>query len=254
MLRYYIILVSAVAASALILLLPELAVPRFLLILVVLLILLAVIVYGASSICSGFFVRAICRGLPGSGKVALTFDDGPHPEHSPKILEILTRYGCKASFFVTGAGAQKYPELVTRMAEEGHTVGNHSFSHSNLFPLFRPSRIAREIEETSRILERATGNPARFFRPPFGVTNPRVARGMRNLGLEVAGWSIRSYDTRNTPPEKVVRRITRKMKDGDIILLHETSLYIEEILEGLMEEIGKSGLECVSMDRLLNQQ
>jgi len=138
------------------------------------------------------------------------------------------------------------------MVTDGHSIGNHSHSHSNFFPLFSTARIRNEIQETNCILEKISGRPVRFFRPPFGVTNPNIAGGINGLGMEVAGWSIRSFDTRNEPAEKVVQRIMKKIGGGQVILLHETSAHILEILQELLPAIGRQGLSCVTLDKLLD--
>lgn len=248
--KFYIVIGIFMVVSLAILLLPLPAATRIWLLLGVLVILILLLVAGASSICSGMFVRARCKGSPGSSHVAITFDDGPHPENSVKILALLESYGVKGSFFLTGARAEIYGDIVEKMSSAGHTVGNHSYSHSVMFPFYGSARITRELERTNRILENATGKPVRFFRPPFGVTNPNLAGGLRAVKLEVAGWSIRSYDTRNEPPQKVIRRITRKLGAGKVILLHESSEHILQILEWLLQMIEREGLQCVSFDQL----
>lgn len=219
-----------------------------------LLIYILLLVYGASQISSQFFVPAHCRGDMESKSVALTFDDGPAENRSQEILDILEKHGCKASFFLTGKRAEARPDLVREMLKGGHSVGNHSYGHSNFFPLYRALRIRKELERTNQILKDAGTGDIRFFRPPFGVTNPNVARGLRATGMEVAGWSIRSFDTRNEAAAKVVARILKRMKAGDVILLHETSANIVEILELLLPAIRKTGLSCVTLDQLFNRQ
>ncbi len=211
------------------------------------------LVYGASQISSQFFLPALCKGDPDSKTVALSFDDGPAGQRSEEILKILEKYGCKASFFLTGQKAEARPDILKEMLKQGHLIGNHSYSHSNFFPLFRHGRIRQELEHTNRILKEAGAGQVRFFRPPFGVTNPNVARGLRSTGMEAAGWSIRSFDTRNEPAVKVAGRILKRMKGGDVILLHETSKNIIEILELLLPAISEAGLSCVTLDQLFGE-
>ncbi len=210
------------------------------------------LIYGVSRIDSQFFVQALCRGDAKQGKVAITFDDGPFGKRSGEILELLKKYNCPATFFLIGNKVKAAPEIVEMMVDRGHLIGNHSLSHSNFFPLFRSSRIQRELEECNRILEAAGSGPIRFFRPPFGVTNPNVAGGLKDSALEVAGWSIRSFDTQNQAAQKVVERIMRRLGGGDVILLHETSAHILEILEQLLPAITKAGLSCVTLDQMFN--
>jgi len=206
--------------------------------------------YGASQINSQFFLPALCRGDASGKNVAITFDDGPCEKRSEEILEILRKHNCSSSFFLIGNRVKANPELVEMMIKDGHLIGNHSLSHSNFFPLFRSSRIQREVEECNRLLEAAGSSPVRFFRPPFGVTNPNVARGIKNTGMQVAGWSIRSFDTKNQAAEKVVKRILKRLKGGEVILLHESSEHILEILVQLLPAIAEAGLNCVSLDQM----
>ena len=248
--RFHIITAIFAGVLLLLLVIPFTASFRLPLLIILLSAYLLLLVYGASRIDSRFFVQALCRGESGSGKVAITFDDGPDDQHSSEILEILKKHDSPASFFLTGKKAESFPGIVAGMAEKGHLIGNHSYSHSNIFPLFTGSGIRKEIERCNRVLENAGAGKVRFFRPPFGVSNPNIARGLKGSGMWVAGWSIRSFDTRNEAAEKVVRRIVSKLGGGDVILLHETSANIMEILELLLPAIAKAGLSCVTLDRL----
>ncbi|MFH0756132.1 MAG: polysaccharide deacetylase family protein [Bacteroidota bacterium] len=216
-----------------------------------LLVLLAILAYGAYRIDSQMFVRTICAGNRSGKLVAISFDDGPHHTRSAGIMEILDRFNCKATFFLTGSKLKGNEDVVKAMVAKGHTVGNHSFSHSNLFPLLGSDQISLEIRETNRLLEDITGESVRYFRPPFGVTNPRIYRGLRGLDMQVTGWSIRSLDTRNEEAEVVVGRIMKKVRGGDIILLHETSEYILNILEQLLPLLSQRELACVNLDQFL---
>jgi peptidoglycan/xylan/chitin deacetylase (PgdA/CDA1 family) len=232
--RFYIITGIFAGFAAVILLLPLPGLTHFYLLCIDLITFILVIAFGSSRISSGMFIRAICKGDPGRYQVAITFDDGPDPVRSPEILEILQRHNCQASFL-----------------KAGHTIGNHSFSHSTLFPFFSARNIAGEILSTNQVIERLTGRKVLYFRPPFGVTNPNISRGLRGLEMKVVGWSIRSYDTRNESEEVVLRRISGRLKGGAIILLHETSEKILEILEQLLQLLEYRGLEAVSLDVLL---
>lgn len=247
--RFY--MVTAFFAGIFVLLFAPFMEPfRLPLVITVLLLYGFLLILGASRIESQFFVRALCRGDAAGNIVAITFDDGPYGKRSTEILEILSRHGCRASFFLIGRKAIDDPEIVKMMIEDGHLIGNHSFSHSNFFPLYSAARIKRELDETNRILEAAGSKPVRLFRPPFGVTNPNVARGVRTSGMKVAGWSIRSFDTRDQAADKVVKRILKRMRGGDVILLHETSKHILEILEQLIPAIQQAGLTCITLDQM----
>ncbi|MCC8036375.1 MAG: polysaccharide deacetylase family protein, partial [Rikenellaceae bacterium] len=180
----------------------------------------AILVYGAAAVGSGIFIRALCRGKDAGPTVALTFDDGPHPDHTPKVLDVLNRYGIKAAFFVSGKKAEAYPQIVRRIVEQGHLVGNHSYTHATCFPLYGRKRMENDLAQCSKAILLAGGEHPVYFRPPFGVTNPVVARAVRRSGLKVCGWSVRSFDTTGRPRERILGRIIRKLHHGAIILLH----------------------------------
>jgi peptidoglycan/xylan/chitin deacetylase (PgdA/CDA1 family) len=252
--RFYITLAIFVLVAVAFLVFPVTAVPVILLLALDLLVMLATIAFGAFKISSQFFVKAFCRGDPASNQVAISFDDGPNPIRSPEILEILDRYQCKASFFLIGKNIERNEGLVRQMKTAGHTIGCHSFSHSRWFPFFPAGRISREIGDTNRLIEQQTGEKVRYFRPPFGVTNPNVRKGLRNSGLRVIGWSIRSFDTQTQSADKVINRITGRLEGGDVILLHETSECVMHVLEQLLPRIREMGLNCVSLDQMMEMQ
>lgn len=247
---FYIITASIAGLILLIILLPLPGSMDLLLLLLVIALYVALLVYGSSTIDSNFFIRAHCQGSAADRKLAITFDDGPHGERSEEILSLLRKHECKASFFLIGSKAEEYPEILKMMVEDGHLLGNHSYSHSKSFPMYNRARIRRELKKTNGILEAASSGPIRFFRPPFGVSNPRIAGGLKGSGMEVAGWSIRSFDTGNQVAEKVVKRILSKMEPGSVILLHENSEHILEILVEILPAIREAGYQCITLDQM----
>ncbi len=208
------------------------------------------LVQASARICSGVYLPAFCHGKRGSKTVALTFDDGPHAETLPGIMERLEKYDYKASFFLVGSSVEGKEALVRELVQKGHLVGNHSWSHSSAFPIYPGKKIATELQSCSDLLEKAGGVPVRWFRPPFGVSNPRVKQGWKNSGLQVAGWSIRSFDTRSEKAEVVVKRIRCKLRGGDVILLHEQSPHILEILDLLLPILSERGMKGLTLDQL----
>jgi len=227
---------------------------KYFLVIAVLVALLTILAIGAAWIRSQLYVRTICKGKPDRNMIAITFDDGPDPRNTPAILKILQKYDAKASFFIIGKKAEGNESLVLDIYNAGHTVGNHSYAHSNLFPVHSVNRISEEIEKTTHILEGITSNKVKYFRPPFGVTNPRIHRGLRGSGLKVIGWNRRSLDTSIRNPDSVVQRISKRLKAGDIILLHDSSDHIADILEQILNISKQKGLKCVSLDTLLENK
>ncbi|SRX52946.1 Peptidoglycan-N-acetylglucosamine deacetylase [Aequorivita sp. CIP111184] len=183
--------------------------------------------------------------------ISITFDDGPNPEFTPKVLSILKEYGAKATFFLIGENAERYPEIVRQIIEEGHTIGNHSYSHSKNFGFFSAEKVTAELKKTNSILKEITGEDLKLFRPPFGVTNPNIKKALKNTEHFSIGWSKRSLDTTNLSEEKILKRITSNLKKGDIILLHDSSVKTIAVLEQLLLTLSSHKLQSVPVDRLL---
>lgn len=210
------------------------------------------LVRGSASVRASWYLRMRCRARRAGRRVALTFDDGPDPQRTPAVLDLLARQGVRATFFVVGARAEAHPELVRRMATEGHVVGNHSYTHSWRFPLRSLGRTVEELRRTGEVLHRITGRQPRLFRPPFGVTNPTIARAVRRLGLDPMGWSIRSLDTMGQSPERVAARILRRLHPGAVILLHDRCAGSERLVGLLVEGLRSRGLEPVTLPELFD--
>ncbi|TVY00469.1 polysaccharide deacetylase family protein [Cohnella terricola] len=165
-----------------------------------------------------FGFRVFTKGRSDSG-IALTFDDGPDPEYTPKMLDLLKRHGAKATFFVVGENAEKYPEIVARIHEEGHILGIHNYvHHMNWF--MRPSTVKRQIDQTSDLIKRITGTRPLYYRPPWGILN---VFDYANLGyLQIVLWTSLFGDWRKKiGPDKLYRRMKQKLKPGQVFLLHD---------------------------------
>ena len=184
--------------------------------------------FGSKNICLQFYVKTKCSDFKES-KTYLTFDDGPHPEITPQILDILKKYNQKATFFCIGKNIEQYPEISKQIHDEGHTIGNHSFSHSFYFDFFRTKKVIAELEKTNTLIKNITGKECKIFRPPYGVTNPNIAKAVKKLNLQLIGWKIRSLDT--VKNKKTVLKRLEKAKPGDIILFHDTKKHTPEILD-----------------------
>lgn len=183
--------------------------------------------------------------------ISITFDDGPNPEFTPKVLSLLNDHNAKATFFLIGKNAEKYPELVRQIIAEGHTIGNHSYSHSNNFGFFPSQKVTDELKQTNAILKQITGKEIKMFRPPFGVTNPNIKKALKSTRHFSIGWSKRGLDTTNLSGEKILKRITSHLKKGDIILLHDSSDKSVAVLEQLLLTLTPHKLQSVPVDRLL---
>jgi len=185
-------------------------------------------------------------------EVSITFDDGPHPDFTPKVLDLLKENNAKGTFFCIGKHIESHPELFKRIITEGHTIGNHTFNHENYFGFIKTKEVVSELETTNEVIEKVSGLKVKLFRPPFGVTNPRINRGVKAVGLQSIGWSIRSFDTTSKSKNTIVKSIEKKLKKGDVVLLHDTSAKSVEILEQLLLFLKQNKLESVTIDSLFN--
>jgi peptidoglycan-N-acetylglucosamine deacetylase len=207
---------------------------------------------GAMNLSWQFFTSVVSSGK--ASGVSLSFDDGPVRGKTDVVLDILRNHNVPAAFFCIGERMSMNPELVRRIHDEGHIIGNHSFYHRVTFDLQSSSMISKELYDTDVVLHRLTGKRPKFFRPPYGVTNPMVARAVKRRNYKVIGWSIRSFDTITSDPRKLFKRVTRTLKNGDIILLHDHCESTIEILPLLLDHISKSGFKVVRIDELINEK
>ena len=160
-------------------------------------------------------------GLPrGSRQIALTYDDGPNDPHTLRLLEVLARHGVRATFFLIGRYVQQRPEIAREIIQAGHVVGNHTFTHPLL--IFKgETEIRRELSQCRAALQDAIGQHSNLFRPPFGGRRPAVLRVARELGLDPVMWNVTGYDWNAPPAEVIERKVARRIRGGDVILLHD---------------------------------
>ncbi|HEY9044422.1 MAG TPA: polysaccharide deacetylase family protein [Ohtaekwangia sp.] len=201
-----------------------------------------------------FFIPTRCKG-ESANAIAITFDDGPIAGMTDKILAILKEHNVKASFFCIGHRVAREPMLAKRLHEEGHLLGNHTYWHKATFDLQSGNTIAKELADTDNAIVKAVGVKPKFFRPPYGVTNPMVASGIKRGGkYTVIGWSVRSFDTVIKDRAKLFQRVTRSLKGGDIVLFHDYSESTLDILSDFLNHVSKLGLKVVRVDELLNEK
>jgi peptidoglycan/xylan/chitin deacetylase (PgdA/CDA1 family) len=208
--------------------------------------------YASYSISSGVYVKAYCRKRTTEKEVALTFDDGPDSVQTPRILDVLEKWKVEAAFFCIGSKVEKNRQLIAEMQEKGHLVGNHSYSHVTSFPLFSTQKMIADISRSEEALKSATGKPVKFFRPPFGVTNPLLRKALKAFDYYIIGWDIRSLDTSIADVDKVVNRIVKKLRPGSIILLHDPLPHSEQILTKILIYLSDNGYTVKRVDKLFN--
>ncbi|MEW6323814.1 MAG: polysaccharide deacetylase family protein [Nitrospirota bacterium] len=191
------------------------------------------------------------RGRDASGRIALTFDDGPDPELTPAILAVLRQYGVKATFFVLGEKARTHPELIELIARDGHEIGNHSFSHQPMNESTLPSMI-REFSATDRLIHHHTGRPAPLIRPPRGImTLPFLWYALTHRRTVVL-WSVDPQDYHPQASELLLERILQQLgSSSDIVLLHERHRQTVELLPPLLDVLTARRAQCVTVSRLM---
>jgi len=208
------------------------------------------LVWGSLTIQSGYFVKTYNSGNS-QNQIALTFDDGPHPV-TLQVLELLEKHKVKATFFCIGKQIEKHPDIFKKILENGHTVGNHSYSHSNYFGFFPSKKVKNELDLTDALIKKNTGKTPLFFRPPFGVTNIHIQRALKKTKHFTIGWNIRSLDTTIKSEEAILKRILKRLKPGSIVLLHDTSQRTVNVLEQLLIHLDRENYQSVMVDQLLN--
>jgi peptidoglycan/xylan/chitin deacetylase (PgdA/CDA1 family) len=182
-------------------------------------------------------------------EVALTFDDGPDPVDTPRLLDLLRQKGIKATFFVVGRRADEHPEIVRRAWEEGHLIANHTWSHQPLFCFLPPWRLRQEIERGTESIRRACGRRPRYFRSPVGLRHPFLRPYLEQAGLTFVSWRLRSRDTHIRNAQRLAERIVNNAHGGDIILLHDHrpdgARAMLEALPGVIDKLRARGFEFV---------
>ena len=221
---------------------------------IVLVLYISINIWGTLNISSQFFLPTKFKGVGSNGSVSITFDDGPVPGATHRILEILKKHGANATFFCIGKNVNAQPELVRQILQEGHLFGNHSYFHGSFFDLQSGKKMMDELINTNDAIREATGQVPRFFRPPYGVTNPMLANAVSQLKLITVGWSVRSFDTIAKKRNRLLHRVTKNLQAGDIILFHDRCEITKEILPDLLAYIAKAGLKVEPLDKLLGER
>jgi peptidoglycan/xylan/chitin deacetylase (PgdA/CDA1 family) len=204
------------------------------------------------------YAPVVSRGPAGSARVALTFDDGPHPVTTRRVLEALAATRHRATFFVLGEKVRRHPDVVREIHAGGHTLALHGDSHDRLHSFRTPWFVRDEILRAEAAVEAATGARPRFFRPPLGHTSFMSVRGVRDAGVTLVGWSSRGFDgMRGRSPEAVVERVGRTLVDGAIVMLHDAAEHDDfepasvRALPTLVALLDERGLTSVGLDTLL---
>lgn len=199
-----------------------------------------------------YFMKATHR--LSSDRVLLTFDDGPNDQTTPSILDALKEQNVAAVFFVIGNNVAKHPEILQRIIDEGHVIGNHTFSHPPLFAMLSTTKVSEDIKRCSGVLAERTGIKTTLFRPPIGYTNPNIARAVKELNLRPIGWSLRSFDTVLKGAVALRKRLLKSIRPGMIVLLHDSLPQTAEMLPELLTSLKEKGITFATSEELKKWQ
>lgn len=212
---------------------------------------LALIIYGSASIQSGFYAPVYCYANTVEKEIALSFDDGPNRQYTPQVLSILAQYNAPATFFVIGKNIKGNENVLKQIDADGHSIGNHSYTHSFFVDFKSVQGFKNELNQTAESVFNLTGKRMKLFRPPYGVTTPNLAKASNSLNYRIIGWSIRSLDTTADSAQTISRRVQSQIKPGAIILFHDTSNKTVQILKQTLHFAQENGYKIVSLERLL---
>ncbi len=206
----------------------------------------------ASAICISFSFPCISSGAESGAKIALTFDDGPHPTYTPQILDILKANDIKATFFVIGENAEKHPDIVKRIIAEGHEIGNHTYSHPHLKKI-GDEELTLELKRTEALLTERFGYTPTLFRPPEGYCCAAVQQSSDRMGYSLTLWDVDTTDWAHNPSDNIIKTVLATVKDGSIILCHDFVTKpspTPDAIKVLIPKLKAKGYEFVTVSEL----
>ena len=213
-----------------------------------------IVFWGCYYVGSNFFIKIVCKADTDKKEIAISFDDGPAENYTKEILAILKTEQVKATFFCIGNRITGNENILKQIDAAGHIIGNHSFSHHFWFDMYSAKKMQEDLKQMDIEMERVTGLRPKLFRPPYGVTNPNLAKAIKNGGYTPVGWSVRSMDTVIKDGKKLLNKINDGIKPGAVFLFHDTSLTTLEVLPEFIQEVKKRGYHIVPLVKMLDLQ
>lgn len=210
------------------------------------------IVYGSAYIGSNFFITILTQGNNQKKCIAISFDDGPSPLYTNNILDILKNHNTPATFFCIGKNIEQNKNLLLKIDQDGHIIGNHTYNHPFHFGLLSKKKVKEELLSNSLLIEQIIHKKIKLFRPPFGVTNPNIAAAIKELNFIPIGWSARSLDTISKDPQKLLNKIKKQLEPGAVFLFHDTQFVITQVLSPFIEYCYNEGYQIIPISKLLN--
>jgi peptidoglycan/xylan/chitin deacetylase (PgdA/CDA1 family) len=197
-------------------------------------------------------MKIICSANTDQKEIAISFDDGPAKNHTTEILRVLKQDNIKATFFCIGNRIAGNESILKQIENDGHIIGNHSYSHHFWFDMFSSGKMLNDLKRMDHELEKVTGKRPKLFRPPYGVTNPNLKKAIINGDYIPVGWSVRSMDTVLKDEKKLLGNIKRSIKPGAVFLFHDTSKTTLNVLPEFIKEVKKRGYHIIPLDKLLH--
>jgi peptidoglycan/xylan/chitin deacetylase (PgdA/CDA1 family) len=211
-----------------------------------------IVFYGCYYVGSNFFIKIVCSASTDHKEIAISFDDGPATNFTPEVLQVLKQENIKATFFCIGNRIAGNENILKKIKDEGHIIGNHSFSHHFWFDMYSSNKMLDDLKMMDKEMERVTGSRPKLFRPPYGVTNPNLKKAIISGGYTPVGWSVRSMDTVIKDEKKLLNKILGSLKPGAVFLFHDTQKVTLNVLPEFIKEVKNRGYQIIPLDKLLH--
>lgn len=213
-----------------------------------------VVFWGCVNVRSNFFIPIVCKAEIDKKEIAISFDDGPAENYTPQVLNVLKKENVKATFFCIGNRIEGNEAILKQVHEDGHIIANHSYSHHFWFDMYSSKKMLKDLQQMDVEMEKATGLKPKLFRPPYGVTNPNLAKAIKKGGYTPVGWNVRSLDTVAKDEKQLLDKIINGIKPGAVFLFHDTCKITLDVLPEFIKEVKNRGYVIIPLDKLLALQ
>ncbi len=211
-----------------------------------------VVFYGCTYINSGFFLKIPCSTTTNEKVIAISFDDGPAQNFTPQILQVLKENDVKAAFLCIGKNIKGNEAILKQVDEEGHVIGNHSYSHHFWFDMYSSKKMLEDMKMMDAAVKATIQKTPKLFRPPYGVMNPNLKKAIISGNYSPVGWSVRSLDTVAKDESKLLEKVINGIEPGAVFLFHDTCQVTLNILQAFIKEVKSRGYSISRLDKMLN--
>jgi peptidoglycan-N-acetylglucosamine deacetylase len=215
---------------------------------------ITLVALGAMNIRWNFFMNSISKGKGNQRRLSITFDDGPNALQTPAILSALEAHQAKATFFVIAKNVVGNEELLKDIISKGHTIGSHSCEHNFWYSMKSYAQLMEDLTLAEAKIKAVSGQRVRWFRPPYGVTNPSIAKATKDMNYLSIGWNVRSLDTTKLTDEALFQRVLARLKGDDILLFHDSMEITARVLPRLLQYFKEQQIQVVPLQELINEE